>query len=144
MNLEELLTHIRIEELEFGHELPNGISSGDIDKLKAWILEKYEEGAPLQDYYSMLQNINGFEYEGLFIYGFQPGSSQIDIVWNNEIWGENEWRGNYLFLGDGDMSWLALELDSGMFYELDKPSGTIMREFSSFEDMLMELIQELQ
>lgn len=144
MNLEELITDIRIEELEFGHELPNGISSGDMEKLKTWILEKYKDGLSLQDYYSMLQNINGFEYEGLFIYGFHPGNNQIDIIWNNEVWGENEWRGNYLFLGDSDMSWLVLELDLDIFYELDKPSGAVMREFSSFSEMLVELIQELQ
>ncbi len=59
----------------------------------------------------------------------------------NEIWYENDWQKQYLFFGDSDIAWYCYDLDQNVFLELDKPSGTLIQSFASFESMLEEALQ---
>ncbi|WP_218975577.1 YrhA family protein [Mesobacillus foraminis] len=59
----------------------------------------------------------------------------------NEIWHEAEEQRRYLFFGDSDINWYALDLKEGMFHELDKPSGSVMETFSDFNEMLASALE---
>ncbi|MDA6131528.1 YrhA family protein, partial [Escherichia coli] len=57
------------------------------------------------------------------------------------IWYENDWQKQYMFFGDSDTAWYCLELQKARFLELDKPSGSIIQSFDSFDSMLSEALQ---
>ena len=50
----------------------------------------------------------------------------------NKIWKKN----NFLFIGEHDMSWFAYNTEVKKFFELDVPSGSEVRRFISFDELL--------
>jgi hypothetical protein len=52
-------------------------------------------------------------------------------------------KSNYLFFGDSNISWYCLDIDNNVFLELDKPSGDIVEEYNSFQEMINEAIKSV-
>ena len=61
----------------------------------------------------------------------------------NEIWQDNEWNNNCLFFGDSSIFWYCIDIDKYVFLELDKPSGDIVQEYNSFEEMINEALKSV-
>ena len=49
---------------------------------------------------------------------------------------------SYIFLGESNISWYVLDIGKNKFQELDNPSGTTVKEFSSFEEMLEKILSD--
>ncbi|MED2324762.1 YrhA family protein, partial [Bacillus thuringiensis] len=100
------------------------------------------------EYEEFLRIVNGFEFDGLIIYGVDPSLLETErdetvygLLENNKIWYENEWQQEYLFLGDSDIAWFCKNISEGTYLELDKPSGTVMETYNDFNTMLEEALK---
>jgi hypothetical protein len=99
-------------------------------------------------YIEFLKKVNGLDFNGLVIYGvdhvFLDKELDEDIhafIETNDLWYENEWQKQYIFFGDSDTAWYAYDQKENMYVELDKPSGTLMQSFESFDLMLSDALQ---
>ena len=136
---------VRIEKMErkYGSSLRNSTSDTEINKLNEFIQQKLGEFLLPNAYIEFLKNVNGLDFNGLVIYG-------VDEVWldreadedvqgfieTNELWYEIDWHKQYVFLGDSDTALYCFDLKEHVFVELDKPSGTIIQSFESFDFMI--------
>jgi len=136
---------VRIEKMErkYGSSLRNSTSDTEINKLNEFIQQKLGEFLLPNAYIEFLKNVNGLDFNGLVIYG-------VDEVWldreadedvqgfieTNELWYEIDWHKQYVFLGDSDTALYCFDLKEHVFVELDKPSGTIIESFESFDFMI--------
>ncbi len=99
-------------------------------------------------YVDFLKTVNGLDFNGLIIYGVdehllddQEVEDLQGFVETNEIWYENDWQKQYIFFGDFDTDWYCLDLQEEASLELDKPSGTLIQTYDSFESMLTKAFQ---
>jgi len=136
---------VRIEKMErkYGSSLRNSTSDTEINKLNEFIQQKLGEFLLPNAYIEFLKNVNGLDFNGLVIYG-------VDEVWldreadedvqgfieTNELWYEIDWHKQYVFFGDSDTALYCFDLKELVFVELDKPSGTIIQSFESFDFMI--------
>lgn len=143
-NLEEIIQ----EEKKYGQEINNGISE---DEVKLFVKEVEDElniTLP-EDYIKVLKVVNGIEFNGIILYGVdEPILKEIPkrhvngLIDCNKVWYENEWQKQYLFLGEGSISWYVYDLKAKKYYELDNPSGEISEEFNNFEGMLDKMLED--
>ena len=64
-------------------------------------------------------------------------SLENNIYESNEIYWENENLKQYLFLGEDSISWYGIAIESGEYYILDKPSGSVMNKCVTFEELFL-------
>ncbi len=50
-------------------------------------------------------------------------------------------KSNIIFYGDSDTAWYCYDKEKGMYVELDKPSGTFIQSFESFDSMLSDALE---
>ena len=144
----ELLNEIKKIEGKYGSSLRNPVSDVEIRNLQLEIQEKLGNIELPKSFEDFLKTVNGLDFNGLVIYGVdehllddQEGEDLQGFVETNEIWYENDWQKQYMFFGDSDTAWYCLELQKARFLELDKPSGSIIQSFDSFDSMLSEALQ---
>ncbi|WP_342512467.1 YrhA family protein [Sporosarcina sp. FSL K6-1522] len=118
-------------------------SDKDIQAIKEWTSRNIRENLWISEYENLLKKVNGLEFNGLVIYNAQFDDGNNSFIAANEIWRDNEWDSNYLFFGDSSISWYCLDTDNYVFLELDKPSGDIVGEYNSFEEMINEALQNV-
>ena len=118
----ERLEEIRQEEKRYGQDINCGISEEEAGTFIKVGFILYGVDEPLLNE-APNQHINGL----------------IDC---NKVWYENEWQKQYLFLGEGSISWYVYDLKTKMYYELDNPSGEISEEFHDFERMLDKMLED--
>ncbi|HWO76398.1 MULTISPECIES: YrhA family protein [Bacillus] len=137
--ISDLLQHIK--EVEH-HYQKTFISANEenIQLVKDWVSNNIRHGLWVAEYEDFLNKVDGLEFNGLIIYNTQADDNNYGIIAANEIWRENQWDNEYLFFGDSDISWYCLDIDKNVFVELDKPSGYVVGEFSSFNEMIEEAI----
>ncbi|MBG9917255.1 SMI1 / KNR4 family protein [Bacillus sonorensis] len=115
----------------------------NIELVKEWISKNIKKNLWIKEYGDFLRKADGLEFNGLIIYNANPNDVNNGIIGANEIWHENEWNNRYLFLGDSDISWYCFDIDYNVFVELDKPSGDVVEEFTSFNKMIEEAINSV-
>ena len=71
-----------------------------------------------------------------------PDQKINGLIENNKIWYKNEWEYQYIFLGESSISWYVYNIDMNNYYELDNPSGSEIKEFADFEDLLESLLND--
>ena len=136
----ELLADIeRIKKLD-GKSIMLPVSDENIQTIKEWISRSISENLWISEYGNLLKKVNGLEFNGLVIYNANPDDENNGFIGANEIWRDNEWDSNYLFFGDSSISWYCLDIENNVFLELDKPSGDIVGEFNSFDEMKIDRI----
>jgi len=145
---QENLEKIRQEEATYGEELNDGISEQEAAEFVKEVKKVLKMPVP-EDYLKILKVINGIENNGIILYGVdeallknKPKRHVNGLIDNNQDWLDNEWDGNYLFLGDGNISWYVYDVDNKKYYELDQPSGDICYEFDSFELMFDKMLED--
>lgn len=144
----ERLEKIMQEEKKYGEEINSGISE---EEAAIFVKEVEEElGLALpEDYIKILKTVNGIEFNGVILYGVDesllkeaPKRDVNGLIDCNKVWYENEWQKQYLFLGEGSISWYVYDLKAEKYYELDNPSGEISEEFGDFEQMFDKMLED--
>lgn len=144
----ERLEEIMQEEKKYGEEINSGISE---EEAAIFVKEVEDElGLALpEDYIKILRTVNGIEFNGVILYGVDesilkevPKRNVNGLIDCNKVWYENEWQKQYLFLGEGSISWYVYDLKAEKYYELDNPSGEISEEFGDFEQMFDKMLED--
>ncbi|WP_397537125.1 YrhA family protein [Rummeliibacillus pycnus] len=143
---------IEIEEIEkkYGSSLRNPASDTEIIKMNHNIQQKLGNIVLPKSYIEFLKKINGLDFNGLVIYGVDDvlldKEEDEDIhgfIETNELWYENDWQKQYIFFGDSDTAWYCYDLKESVYVELDKPSGTLIQSFESFDSMLSDALETI-
>ncbi|WEA42059.1 YrhA family protein [Priestia aryabhattai] len=139
----DLLREIEKVEEKYGSSLRSPASDREIMKLNHNIQEKLGSMTLPESYIEFLKNVNGLDFNGLVIYGVDKAllDKEVDediygFIEANELWYENGWQKQYIFLGDSDTAWYCYDLTESLYVELDKPSGTLIQSFENFDSLL--------
>lgn len=144
----EELDKIITEMGTYEEEVNSGISDEEFNAFVKKAKQEFNWDLP-EDYTKILKDINGIEFNGFILYGVDeellqgvPNQHINGFLENNEIWLENEWESQYMFLGESDMSWYVYDISTEKYYELDNPSGSVMEEFNGFEYMFEKMLSD--
>ncbi|MCC5803894.1 YrhA family protein [Rossellomorea vietnamensis] len=144
----DLLIKVERMEREYGSSPRNPASDIEIQKLNHTIKQKVGNIQLPDPYVKFLKKVNGLDFNGLVIYGVDEDllEKEVDehshgLVKTNELWYENDWKKQYLFFGDSDTAWYGYDRKENIFVELDKPSGTLIQSFESFDSMLVDAFE---
>ncbi|MBM7645660.1 hypothetical protein JOD45_001878 [Scopulibacillus daqui] len=144
----DLLKEIEKIEEEFESSLRHPASDSEIIKMNQNIQQKFGTIVLPDSYTEFLKIVNGLDFNGLVIYGVDKSLLDKDVdeeingfIETNEIWYENEWQKRYVFFGDSDVALYCYDTEKGVYVELDKPSGTLMQTFDSFDSMLTDALE---
>ena len=143
----EYLEEIRRKEKRYGQEINCGISEEEAELFGKAV--RAELGAALpEECLKILKTVNGIEFNGVILYGADeavlksvPKQHVNGLIDCNQVWYENEWQKQYLFLGEGSISWYVYDLKAKKYRELDNPSGELCEEFDTFEEMLDQMLE---
>ena len=145
---QDKLEEIKQVSVKFNDTLNDGITDKELEALISGVEKELQVSLP-EAYIDVLKLINGLEFNGYILYGADkelleniPNQRINGLIDNNKVWYDNEWEKKYLFLGDSSISWYAYDVESGSYFELDKPSGDEMQEFSCFEEMLEKILTD--
>lgn len=116
-------------------------STQDVEDYHKWCLNNCNE-LSVDDYIEVMILMDGFDFNGLSFYSMNK-DTENNIYESNEIYWENDNLKKYLFLGEDSISWYAIAVDSGKYYILDKPIGSIMREFNAFQELLLVALESV-
>ena len=140
---------LEIEKIEksFNDKLNTPVTDSEVQKLRERMKESFNVYLP-SEYEEFLKTVNGLDFNGLVLYGVdsylldtERDESICGLIETNEIWYENEFQKEYLFLGDSNIAWFCKNLSDGTYLELDKPSGTVMNTYNDFNTMLEEALK---
>lgn len=119
----------------------------EVQRLREQVKEKFNVDLP-NEYEEFLKTVNGLDFDGLVLYGVDLFLLETErdepicgLIEANEIWYENEFQKEYLFLGDSNIAWFCKNLCDGTYLELDKPSGTVMKTYNDCNTMLVEALK---
>lgn len=123
-------------------KINNGCSNEELAAFKKEVKRKFNQDIP-NGYIEFLHMINGLDDNGLVIYCIddfiiqEKNNQKVDgYIETNEIWYENDDQKKYMFFGDGNISWYCYDIERNKYVELDKPSGELVEEFDTFEEMI--------
>jgi hypothetical protein len=140
---------LEIEKIEksFNDKLNTPVTDSEVQKLRERMKESFNVDLP-SEYEEFLKIVNGLDFNGLVLYGVdsylldtERDESICGLIETNEIWYENEFQKEYLFLGDSNIAWFCKNLSDGTYLELDKPSGTVMNTYNDGNTMLEEALK---
>lgn len=140
---------IRKTMARFNSSLYEGATKREIELLCENLKKRMDMEIP-DEYIDLLRKMDGFEFNGYILYGVDEEYTE-DIVKQkyinglidrNEIWYENAWDGNYLFLGESSISWYVYDLDKKKYAELDNPSGDFCKYYNDFDEMLTTIFTD--
>lgn len=144
----ERLEEIIQEEKKYGEEINGGISEEEVELFVKEVEDGLNTALP-EEYIKVLRVVNGLEYNGVILYGADetilkeaPRQTVNGLIDCNQVWYENEWQKQYLFLGESSISWYVYDLRAAKYYALDNPSGEISEEFEDLEQMLDKMLEE--
>ncbi|KPU55130.1 SMI1/KNR4 family protein [Bacillus wiedmannii] len=140
---------LEIEKIEksFNDKLNTPATDSEVKKLRERMKKSFNVDLP-SEYEEFLKTVNGLDFNGLVLYGVdsylldtERDKSICGLIETNEIWYENEFQKEYLFLGDSNIAWFCKNLSDGTYLELDKPSGTVMNTYNDCNTMLEEALK---
>ena len=144
----ERLEEIRQEEKRYGADINGGISEEEAQEFIKAVKDELGIVLP-EEYLKILRIVNGIEFNGFILYGVDepllkesPNQHINGLIDCNKVWYENEWQKQYLFLGEGSISWYVYDLKTKKYCELDNPSGELSEEFDDFERMLDKMLED--
>lgn len=131
----------------FNLKLNKPAKDTEVQRLRERVKEKFNVDLP-REYEEFLKTVNGLDFDGLVLYGVDYSLLEAKkdehicgFIDTNEIWYENEFQKEYLFLGDSNIAWFCKNISEGTYLELDKPSGTVMETYNDFNTMLEEALK---
>ncbi|WP_044338670.1 YrhA family protein [Rossellomorea aquimaris] len=143
-----LLIEIKKIEEKYGSSLRNPASDSEIIKMNHIVQQKLGNIIIPEPYIEFLKKVNGLDFNGLVMYGVDEDLLEKEIdeeihgfIETNELWYENDWQKQYIFLGDSDTA--CYDTKEKVYVELDKPSGTLIQSFKSFDAMLSNALETI-
>ncbi len=144
----EHLEEIIQEEKRYGEDINCGISEEEAEAFTKAVKDELAIALP-EEYLKILRTINGIEFNGFILYGVDepllgeaPDQHVNGLIDCNKVWHENEWQKQYLFLGEGSISWYVYDLKTKKYCELDNPSGELSEEFDDLEQMFDKMLAD--
>ncbi len=144
----DLLKEIAEIEEKYGGTLRNPATNAEISNMVNEVHQKFENIVLPDTYVNFLKEINGLDFNGLVFYGVDERLLEQDVeeevhgfIEMNELWYENDWQRQYIFFGDSDTAWYCYNSKENNYVELDKPSGTLIQSFESFDSMLYDALK---
>lgn len=144
----EHLEEIRQEEKRYDEDINCGISEEEAEAFIKAVKDELAIALP-EEYLKILRTINGIEFNGFILYGVDepllgeaPDQHVNGLIDCNKVWHENEWQKQYLFLGEGSISWYVYDLKTKKYCELDNPSGELSEEFDDPEQMFDKMLAD--
>lgn len=145
----EHLEEIIQEEKRYGEDINCGISEEEAEAFIKAVKDELAIALP-EEYLKILRTINGIEFNGFILYGVDepllgeaPDQHVNGLIDCNKVWHENEWQKQYLFLGEGSISWYVYDLKTKKYCELDNPSGELSEEFDDLEQMFDKMLADV-
>jgi hypothetical protein len=132
----------KIRELAFYDYSNNKASEEELDGFSQDMQKKFGWSID-QDYRVFLSWINGFELNGLNFYGTkeQKDIGVLSSINQNFFWGmELPALKGYAIIGDGDMDFYCYDGASREYKVFTKGSLQEVAKFSSFKDLIKELV----
>lgn len=141
----EKLQDIENEKKRYNETLNKGIKSEEISILTA---RNIDDDIFIPDaYINFLSRMNGFEFDGCVLYGIKNLSCSKDMIFDlfeyNEIWHESFNKRKYTFLGETNLCWYVYNKTNQKYNRLDIPSGYILNEYDTLNDMLDIFFEEI-
>ena len=141
MSSQQIRTLLEQIVREIGDSVYISAEDKDIESFFEWTRKVLPElRSNLSGYIEFSKIADGLSFNGLYIYSIVP-RSENNIYDSNEEWWDNERQKRYLFFADDSISWYCLEISSGVFYVLDKPSGERMEHFQSFDELICRALE---
>lgn len=144
----ELLIEVEKIESKYDSSLRNPVSNSEIIKMKQTIQKRLGNIIIPESYIDFLKNVNGIDFNGLVIYGVDETllDNEVDeevqgFIETNKLWYGKNRQKQYIFLGDSDTAWFCYDLNKRVYVKLDKPSGTLIQFFDSFDSMLIDALE---
>lgn len=139
----EILKIIANEKRQYNESLNKGIARDDIINALSTNLNKIFIPEP---YIDLLNQMNGFEFDGCILYGIKVKNNNgnvFDLFQYNEIWYKTFDKKTYTFLGESNICWYAYNKVNQKYHSLDMPSGDILNEYDTLDDMLEMFFREI-
>lgn len=143
----DALSKIIREKALYGEQVNCGASETAISRFRMAVQDALGAELPAE-YADFLRTVNGVLFNGYTVCGIDrhllseaPVQPVTGLLENNQVWHENEWMKQFLFIGDSDISWYVFDAAHGKYRELDKPSGCCVTCFCSFADMLETILR---
>jgi hypothetical protein len=137
---EGFLKKIEKQMHEYDFKMQPPATKEDIETLIQLVKMKFSVDLP-DEYLRLLKLHNGFNWNGVFIYGSKtlpiPETEDriLGLVEANEIWRSREYHNQFLFFGDGNISLFALDFTDNSYKELDRSSDSVIKFYSSIDNM---------
>ena len=143
----DALSEIIREKALYGEQVNCGAAETEISRFRMAVQDALGAELPAE-YADFLRTVNGVLFNGYTVCGIDrhllseaPVQPVTGLLENNQVWHENEWMKQFLFIGDSDISWYVFDAAHGKYCELDKPSGCCVTCFCSFADMLETILR---
>lgn len=138
----EKLAKIVEEKKSYDEEINSGANNEELQIFSLEVKNTFHFDL-LKEYIEMLKVFNGLEFNGFILYGIDEKFIKTKInqhingfIDNNQIWYENDYMKNYIFLGESNISWYVLDIKTKNFLELDNSSGSLIKKYKNFEELL--------
>src|SRR6516225_9593956 len=145
----EFEAKIQEEEAQGAHPLLPGAAEEELERLSKAI--RKELGIPLPNgVIEILRQVDGFVENGVSLYGVDPEFRDDHFDSGPGILAENQakWSGyadagqRYLFIGDSDLWFFAIELNSGQPLVLDRSTLAPEYSFRTVEEMVDDMMRQ--
>lgn len=147
---EDLLLEIKKIEERYGSSLRDSASGKEIIKLIDHAQKELGYIELSESYIDFLRKVNGLDFNGLVIYGVDQAFLDKEVnedvhgfIETNQIWHENDGLKRYIFFGDSDTAWYGYDEQESVYVELDKPSGTLIQSFESFDSLIKDALETI-
>ncbi|MFS0882881.1 YrhA family protein [Metabacillus niabensis] len=144
----EALAEVKKVTNQFNMKYNDGATEAELQKFKSEVKGKFGFELP-QDYIHLLQEMNGFEFNGFIIYGVdekfldkKPKQRLTGFIELSEFWYENEHQKQYIFIGESNITWYVYDLQSYKYIELDNPGGEEMHYYDTFDEIITKLLTD--
>ncbi|MEG0314960.1 MAG: YrhA family protein [Erysipelotrichaceae bacterium] len=126
----------------YGETIYCAVSKEKVENYCKWCLENCNGLSLAEEYTDIIAEIDCFDFNGLAFYSINE-CSENNVYESNEIYWENENLRKYLFVGEDSISWYGIAIDSGEYYILDKPSGSVISEHFTFEELFSSALSSV-
>ena len=145
----ELEQRLHEESLHGRYPLLPGADEEDLAELRK--IAEQELGITLPvSIEEVLRQVDGFVENGVTLYGVDAEIRDTEfesgpgfIAENSVTWSDTpETARRYLFVGDSDLWYFAIEIETGLPVVLDRSSLAQEHSFSSFEEMVEDMLKQ--
>lgn len=145
----ELEQRIHEESLQGRHPLLPGADEEDLARLREIVEQELGVILPVS-IQEVLRQVDGFVENGVTLYGVDAEirGTELEsgpglVAENSLTWSDTpETARRYIFIGDSDLWYFAIEIETGLPVVLDRSSLAQEHPFSSVEEMVEDMLEQ--